>query len=365
MIGRAVHEDDGACFGWLRDLELPRHYGDPAAEYQAAVEGVGVRDRSHRTRLLITGRQPGEMLSGVVSGRIPGALEEIESGVASGIAEPQAVLTAKGRMVTDLRLWSAGLDTGDLFAEVPAAGAAPVREHLARLLPPRLARLEDVSSSTAMLAVLGPQAPALLSRLALGLRVDAEVLEAMSEGELRRLDVGDGSGVWVLRSADVAVPAWDLIADSDAVRTLWSLFRAEGAAAVGSGVWEALRLEAGRPAFGSDMDQSTLLPETGLEDRVVDVAKGCYTGQEVVVRIRDRGHVNRRLRRLRLADLPTPARDTELFSSSGEGPVGVVTSAAVSPRLGTLALAYLRREVEVPGEVRVGAADGPVAVVEG
>jgi folate-binding Fe-S cluster repair protein YgfZ len=96
----------------------------------------------------------------------------------------------------------------------------------------------------------------------------------------------------------------------------------------------------------------------------VDHAKGCYTGQEVVVRIRDRGHVNRRLCRLRLGDAPTPAAGTEVLREGDERAVGRVTSAAASPRLGTLALAYLRREV-APGErVRLASPGGTQAVVE-
>jgi folate-binding protein YgfZ len=300
------------------------------------------------------------MLAGIVTGRLPGALDEVEPGVWAGRAEPSAVLTPKGRIVTELRLWREAGAEEAWAVEVPAAGAAPLDEHLRRFLPPRFATASDVSAATGMLTVLGPAAPALLSREALGLRVDASTLEGLAEGDMRTL----ADDVTVVRSGEVATPAWDVIADRDSIAALWTRLLELGVAPVGSGVWEALRLEAGRPACGADFDVDTLLPETGLHGRVVDSAKGCYTGQEVVVRIRDRGHVNRHLRRLRLGDAPTPAAGSDLFAEGAERPVGRVTSAALSPRAGTLALAYVRREVEPGATVRVGSPDGARGVVE-
>jgi folate-binding protein YgfZ len=357
---RDLHEDAGAIFGVLRGVDLPRRYADPAAEYRAGVEGVAVRDRSHRARLRAQGRKPGAMLAGIVTGRLPAALDEVEPGVWAGVAEPSAVLTPKGRVIATLRLWrEPGSD--EVYAlDVPRTAAAPLLEHLGRVLPPRFARVEDVSEATGMPTVLGPDAPPLLARDVLGLRADAGALAGMHEGELRALP----DGVTVVRSGEVDAPAWDVLADRTTVRALWRRLLELGAAPLGSGVWEALRLEAGRAAFGADVDADTLLNETGLETRVIDHAKGCYTGQEVVVRIRDRGHVNRHLRRLRLGDAPTPAAGTELYPQDGERAVGHVTSAAASPRLGTLALAYVRREVEPGGRVRVGGPAGVEAVVE-
>jgi tRNA-modifying protein YgfZ len=356
---RSLHEAAGAVWGTLRGVEVPRRYGDPAGEYTAAGQGVAVRDRSHRLRLRFGGRQPAAMLTGVVTGRIPGAWADLEPGVMGGRVEPEAVLTPKGRMVADLRLWREEGDGGGFLADVPRAAAAPLLEHLGRYLPPRLVSTEDVSGQTGMLTVMGPEAPGLLSREALGLRVEAEALAGLAEDEARMV-----GGVLVIRCGEVSVPSWDVVADRASIRALWRRLLALGAAPVGSGVWEALRLEAGRPAFGADMDTETLMPETGLGTRAVDHAKGCYTGQEVVVRIRDRGHVNRYLRRLRLGEGPTPAPGSELWTEGGERPVGHLTSVAVSPRLGTLALGYVRREVEPGSEVAVDSPGGARGVVE-
>ena len=96
------------------------------------------------------------------------------------------------------------------------------------------------------------------------------------------------------------------------------------------------------------MDEGTIPVEAGIDDRAIDHGKGCYTGQEIIVRIRDRGHVNRHLRSLDLGDVPTPASGTELFAPDGTGKsVGRITSAVQSPKNGgVIALAYVRRGVE-------------------
>jgi hypothetical protein len=132
-----------------------------------------------------------------------------------------------------------------------------------------------------------------------------------------------------------------------AVEALWETLVHGGAHPAGLGVWTTLRVEAGRPAYGTDMDEDTIPVEAGIHDRAIDYAKGCYTGQEVIVRIRDRGHVNRELRQLMLGDVPAPRPGAELFVEGSEKPVGHITSAVESPRFAqTVALGYVRRGVE-------------------
>lgn len=356
---RDLHDAASAVWGTLRGADVPRRYLDPAGEYAAATGGLAVRDRSHRLRLRFDGRQPGAMLTGVITGRMPAALERPVQEVVAGRAEPSAVLTPKARFVAELRLWRADAQSETFVADVPRAAAPSLLEHLGRYLPPRFVTTHDVTDETGMLTVLGPEAAAWLSREVLGLRVGSEELDALGEGDLRA--AGD---VTVIRSGGVATQAFDVVAERPVTRALWQRLMDGGAAPVGSGVWEALRLEAGRPAFGDDMDADTLMPETGLVGRLVDHGKGCYTGQEVVVRIRDRGQVNRLLRRFRVDEGPTPAPGAEVWHADHDKALGVVTSVAESPRMGTLALGYLRREVEPGGEVRIGSPEGSRAKVE-
>lgn len=130
---------------------------------------------------------------------------------------------------------------------------------------------------------------------------------------------------------------------------------AAGARPVGQSAVETLRIEAGTPRFGRDVDPSVLLPEIPF-DTLVSQTKGCYPGQEVVVRIRDRGHVNRRLRGLVLDGAEVPEAGAEVWAEAAA--IGRITSATRSPALGrAIAFAFLRRQHADPG-IRVEVKSG-------
>jgi len=392
--------------------------------YRAAIEGAALRDRSDRGRLRLAGRAPGRMLDGIVTCGLPERDEVVgvagergspgSDAVRRGRATYGAVLTPKGRMVTDLRLLRAddprtaaasmadvgpgddaadgrGRDEPGPAASTPAAGsglmrgpaAAPagggrddaflldlppagidaLKDHFTRFLPPRFATADDLTVETGMLTVVGPEAPDVLALHALGLRVDEAELRSLDEGELVAVPAGDG---WlrVVRTLEVAMPAFDVLADRASIEGLARTMEDAGLPPLTAEAWETLRIERGRPAYGVDMDAGTIPVEAGIGERAIDHGKGCYTGQEVIVRIRDRGHVNRHLRGLRFEDA-SPAAGAPLFAPEirGERPAGRVTSTARSPRLGAIGLGYVRREVEPGDRVRVGALDGPVAEV--
>ena len=331
----------------------PRHHGDPAAEYEAAIHRLAVFDRSHRTRLTVRGRAPGQMLKGVLTGVMPPAPRHIAEGVWGGRATYHAVLTPKGKMISDLWATLLGDETEvGYLLDIPAAGRSALLESFTKLLPPRFAAVDDVSERTGMITVVGPGAARALSSLALGApaleergsRVETPELGALAEGEWRAAGPPAGSLV-VVRTAEVWPEAYSVMGPGSAVAALGASLVEAGARPAGEAVWTTLRVEAGRPAFGIDMDADTIPTEAGVENRAIDHAKGCYTGQEVIVRIRDRGHVNRKLMRLELGDVPTPASGTELLAADGSGKVaGRVTSAVESPRHGgVLALAYVAR----------------------
>jgi folate-binding protein YgfZ len=321
---------------------------DFAAEYRAATEGLAVFDRSDRARLVVRGRAPGQMLKGILAGVMPPPPRRLPNGVLAGRATYHAVLTPKGKMITDLWASLVGDDEGaDYLLDVPAAGRDPLLESFTKLLPPRFAKVEDVSARTAELAVVGPSSAAALADSALGGRVGAEELGSLTEGEWRSAGAPYEALV-VMRTGDVWPDAYGVtgpLADVDALRAGLAM---NGAVASAPETWTTLRVEAGRPEFGIDMDADTIPTEAGIDNRAIDHAKGCYTGQEVIVRIRDRGHVNRRLRLLDLGDAPPPAHGADLLADDGSGKVvGKVTSAIQSPKHGsTLALAYVARDVE-------------------
>ena len=341
-------EEAGGVSADYHGRRLMRHFGDPAGSYEAATSGVAVFDRSHRSRLAITGRAPGQMLDGILTGRMPTAPARADEHVLRGEATYHAVLTSKGKMISDLWAMLRGEEeSAGFLLDVPVAGTAALLEHFQKFLPPRLASVEDVSAATAMISVVGPDAATLLSRLALGLRVGSDDLSAMGEGEWRLNGSSVTDGLAVIKSGEVWPSAYSVVGPTAAVAALWKAVVAAGALPAGHGVWSTLRVEGGRPVFGTDMDDTTIPIEAGIHDRAIDYNKGCYTGQEVIIRIRDRGHVNRHLRQLRLGDVPTPAKGSELLAHDADKVVGQITSAVQSPKYGeTLALAYVRRGVE-------------------
>jgi folate-binding protein YgfZ len=269
-------------------------------------------------------------------------------------------------MVTDLRVFKVQGDEERLLLDVPRPGAKGLVEHLSRFVPPRLARVRDVSAEIAMIAVIGPGASDDLAR-ALAAEPDGPYeMSGPALAALGELDFVVVDSLTVCRTDDVSVPAFDVIGPAEAVAALWQRLRESGVRPVGQGVWQTLRVEAGRPEFGVDMTEDTLPPEAGIQDRAIDHGKGCYTGQEVIVRIRDRGHVNQHLRGLEFGEAPTPAAGTDLFEVGHSRPRGRVTSAVSSPRFGgAIGLGYVRREVAPPAELRLGDPDGPpVRIVE-
>jgi len=136
---------------------------------------------------------------------------------------------------------------------------------------------------------------------------------------------------------------------------MWDALVGVGARPVGLAAFDAFRIEAGTPIFGHDVDESVLLPEIPFAN-LVSETKGCYPGQEVVVRIRDRGHVNRMLRGLLLDGDEVPPHGAEVVADDTS--VGRVTSAAWAFGLERpIALAFVRRQHAEPGtrvSVRLG-----------
>jgi folate-binding protein YgfZ len=158
----------------------------------------------------------------------------------------------------------------------------------------------------------------------------------------------DGATILVVRTPEVGVDAFDCIVPTASHDVLRARLLAAGARAGGLQAWEIARIETGRPEWGLDIDESTIAQEANLDDmHAISYTKGCYTGQETVARVHFRGHVNRYLRGVMLeTEDPAPSRAV-LADETGKV-VGEVRSGAHSPRIGAIALAMVRREIE-PG----------------
>lgn len=344
----------GAILAGRGGNRTPRHFGNPRGEYDAATNGCGIVHRADRRLLRVHGRAPRQMLHGILTNRIPEPPAEVGAALA-GEAVYGAILTPKGRMVTDLvTLWSGAGEGEGLGLDVATSGHEAVLEHFKRFLPPRFARVDDLCDRTGLLTVLGPGADAV---------VECAFGQAPAAG-YALLGGGPASdGVLLARGVE-QVPSWNVWGPVGQMAESWLQLEESGAVPAGLGVWETVRIEAGLPAFGADMDETTIPVEAGLLDLAFDHDKGCYTGQEVIVRIRHRGRVNWHLRALRFGDA-APVPGDKLFEAGGAKVRGRVTSVAQSPRFGqTIGLGYVRREVEPPAELRLGSGAGEEVGVE-
>jgi folate-binding protein YgfZ len=276
--------------------------------------------------------------------------------LAAGTGCYAAMLTAQGRMITDMRV----LELGDaVLLDVPAPLAASVRDHLERFVFSEDVQVEDRTASLAELGLYGPGAQACLA----GVPVEGGLPSVLHASTRVRVAGVDATAV---AGDQIGIAGFDLLVEArDASAVAVALSRA-GAATATAGEVETVRVESGRPWFGRDMDTDTIPLEAGIEARAISRTKGCYVGQEVIVRVQDRGHgrVARRLAGLTFE----PGAGVSVRGSTVEvddREVGRVTSAVWSPSLGRpIALGYLHRDVVEPGtHVRVGGVDGVVAAL--
>jgi folate-binding protein YgfZ len=315
---------DAPC-GW----ELPLDYGDGAAEYAAVRHAVGLFDRGHWGVLEVTGRDRATFLHAMLT-------NDVKS-LSPGQGCEAALLDTHGKVQAFVSLW---VLEDRILVLTPPGLAAKTLEDLDKYLFSEKAYFRDATGELFFLVLAGPAAPALASRLT-GVPAP-ESRWSHVDGSL------DGVAVRVVRgSGETGEPeVWISGAAGDAPR-VWNAALAAGARPVGVTAFESLRIETGTPLFGHDADETVLLPEIPFADRV-SYTKGCYIGQEVVVRIRDRGHVNRMLRGLSLDGREVPPGGALVFD--GDAEIGSVTSAAWSFGLDRpLALALVHRKHAAPG----------------
>jgi folate-binding protein YgfZ len=313
------------------------HYGDVEAEYSALRTGTLLVDRSLRGRLRVRGDKAKETITGLVTNDIL-ALEP-------GHGVYAAALTPKGRIIADVRVF---VDGTTLLIDGPARGFPGFVAMLKKYVNPRVAPFEDESATTSDLCVAGANSRLVLAE-ALG--APSATLGTLPPYGHIAVEV-DGATILVARTPEVGVDAFDCFVPAATHDTLRTRLLAAGARPGGLQAWEIARIETGRPEWGLDVDETTIAQEANLDDlHAISYTKGCYTGQETVARVHFRGHVNRYLRGLVFeTDDPAPSR-AALADAAGKA-VGEVRSGARSPRIGAIALAMVRREIEPGTELK-------------
>lgn len=325
-----------AALGDVAGRSVVLTYGSVAAEYDALRTGAVAVDRSHRMRMRLSGEKAAETMTGLVTNDV-GALEPGQGCYA-------AALTAKGRIVADLRIFR---DADGVLVDAPARAADGWMTMVRKYVNPRVAPYTDLSASVRDLGVFGPQARHVVAAMT-GVGSAALGLLPLYGHAAVQLDDVPAHRIDIARVPDLGVEGFEIFAPAELFEELWSRALAAKATPMGLEAWEVARIEAGRPEWGLDVDDTTIPQEANFDElHAISYTKGCYIGQEVVARVHFRGHVNRHLRGLRAAGAELPPRGAALLDAEGKV-VGDVRSAAASPRLGGVALAMVRREVD-PG----------------
>jgi tRNA-modifying protein YgfZ len=319
---------------------MPQHsikipYVSPDA-YAAARRRAAFIDRSDRGRIVVSGADRASYLQGLLTNDIV-ALK-------AGTGCYAAYLTAQGRMIADLHVY----ELGDV---VLLAMSGDVKDGVLAKLDQFIftedVQLGDVSATFAQVAVIGPDAAKVVATVMAGVAADA-LRELPEHGNMRV--AWDGGTAIVTRVTDTGEPGYDLYFDRARMAALKEGLATADVVELNEATADALRIESGLPLFHRDMDETTIPLEAGIEARAISFTKGCYVGQEIVIRVLHRGHgrVARKLVGLTCDGEQAPASGSVI--RSGERDVGEVTSSTVSPALSRpIALAYVHREFVEPG----------------
>lgn len=326
-------------------------YGSVAAEYEALHARAAIFDRSHRGRLQVFGERAAEMVAGLVTNDI--------TNLAPGQGCYAAALTAKGKIIADVRVF---VEEGSVLTDAPPRAAEAWAAMVRKYVNPRLAPHADATSTLRDIGIFGANARHVVSAIT---GVPSPALTALAPYAHVTVDL-DGARAIVAAIPDLGVEGFELILPTETFPALWQRAVDAGATPAGLEAWEIARVEAGRPEWGIEIDDSTIPQEANFDElHAISYTKGCYVGQETVARVHFRGHVNKHLRGVRTADADPAPRGATLHDDAGTQ-VGDVRSAVRSPILGGIGLAMIRREVE-PGTslaarwTEAGAAEGVIA----
>jgi folate-binding protein YgfZ len=326
----AVFAEDA---GWL----VPAHFGDARAEYAAACDRAAVFDQSHRGKVEAVGKEALVFLHNLCTNDI--------KNLAVGSGCEAFLANARARALAHVYIFRLPPEEPpDLWIDAGPGMGEKVFKHLDRHLISEQVELTDHTREYAQVHLCGPEAHAILER------VRGAPMEELGELQHQARIVPSSAGTVHIRRHDLLnLPGYDLLWPAErGASYLWKALRDAGAQPAGREAFEVLRVEAGVPLYGVEMNEERFVVEVGRTPQAISYSKGCYLGQEPIVMARDRGHVNRTLLGLTLPEGgPVPA-GAKVWR--GEQEVGQVTSSVFSPRLGkSVALAYLRRGHQEPG----------------
>jgi folate-binding protein YgfZ len=350
----------GAVFVEEAGFLLPAHFGDALAEYNAARAAAVLVDQSPRGKIEVWGADAARFLHNLTTNDI--------LNLAPGTGCEAFLTTAKAKVIAYLLIYRHAAPSGTGVSPVDPPGfsldvapeaADKVIQHLDRYLISEQVEFANHTAAFAQIHVAGPRATDLLKQTLGDSNLPSSALQH------KAVHFGSEGKGWLRRHDALGLPGYDLVCPAEQAVSIWQRLIQAGARPAGRDACEALRIEAGLPREGADIDENTFAPEVGRIAETICYTKGCYLGQESIVMARDRGQVNRTLVGVRLPGGPVP-HDSRLFADDKE--VGRVTSSVPSPRLGMgLGLAYVRRGHQEPGtklEIDVASKQAPAEVIK-
>ena len=313
-------------------------------DYHALRHTAGIVDRSSRGRLVVRGADRRTYLQGLLSNDIAALTE--------GTGCYSTYLTPQGRMICDMRVFETG---NHLLVDLNGSLAEAVATRWSQFVFSEDVQIANESETTAEIGIYGPSAPDVVTRALGGDHPDrlGELRDAIGSLPLYANRVWDfGSGfACVIASDDIGVRGFDIVVPLEVKQDVVVRLKRGGGIEVQDEAVEMCRVEGGRPLFGVDMNEDTIPLEAGIEDRAISLTKGCYVGQEVIIRVLHRGHGRVARRLVGVAFEPgtaVPSAGERITTSDRD--LGVVTSAVQSLALGRpIALGYVHRDFVQPG----------------
>jgi len=324
-----LQQRSGAVFIDQEGWRLADHFGDAGAEYRAVRSAAGLFDMSHRAMLQFTGPDRVSFLQGMLSNDIR-VLNMFEG-------QPATILTQQGKVIADVRVLCA---MNSLYLDFWEPLKEKILAHLNRYLVADEVEINDPNEDWKMLSLQGPRSQKVLAEIF----ANSELPALPNQHAMVQFE---GAPICVVRADRTGADGFDSIVQNAQLQPMAQRLTQLGASWVGAQAQNILRMEAGMPRYGVDFDENSLLLEVGL-DNAYSYTKGCYLGQEVVERIRSRGHVNKKLCGL-LLDGNTPANAGDAILA-GDNEVGKITSSVVSIALNRpIALGYIAKDFWSPG----------------
>ena len=330
------HRKSGAHMGTWFGCDLPDDFGHWRNEYRFARESVALIDKNYRVYLNFTGPDRVRYLNAILTNNIKGLSDH--HGAVSLFLNPQGHIQAE-------------LETYAYPDRLFCVSFAMIRQHLIEGLDKYIimddVTLTDMTEQFGTLALEGPKATAWSAKLT-GIEI-----HKLSDLEVRECEVNSMPCTISKRTVGSAASV-EFVTDRANLQSLWSLLlstaKEAGGGAMGYTALNAVRLEQAIPWYGYDFTEKQIPHEAGLQDSHISYTKGCYTGQEIVERVRSRGQVNRTRVSLKFDTPNQPAPNTALLFDGKE--FGYVTRTGFSPAANTfIGMGYVRREKAAPESV--------------